>query len=428
MHAPNSTHSDADQISPDEPSRQLIARRPFQLLWLGEGISLVGDQLHLVALTWITLEATGSPSALGSILALTMVARAACMLLGGIIADRVSAQRVLVSVNVLRAGLGAILTTFVLFDVLAVWHLPIFGIAFGLLDAVFQPAFLAAPPLLVRSTELSRANAILQATRRGCEMLGPFLGGVVLKLAGPGAAFGADAASFALAAVLFSMLQTDRHQAGASRPASFDVGLAWRRAGGELRDGLRAVLRDAELRLLVVAVALVNLMVAGPLAVGLPTLARTRFASDPLAFGLLLSAFGGGALVGTLLAGLHRTGSAWSRWTIAVSALFAVCFLVVSWAETVLLAAFAVVVAGAGAGFVLVLIFTRFQQQSLPNIRGRTMGVLVCASFTCAAVSNVLAGVVAERAVGLLFAGASGLLLCLMAGFGLMHVIQKRLK
>jgi hypothetical protein len=74
------------------------------------------------------------------------------------------------------------------------------------------------------------------------------------------------------------------------------------------------------------------------------------------------------------------------------------------------------------------LIFTRFQQQSLPAMRGRAMGVLVCASFTCGAVSNALAGIVAERAVGLLFAGAGALLLCLMAGFGLMQVVQRLLK
>jgi predicted MFS family arabinose efflux permease len=418
MHAP---------VEVDQTRRRLLTQRPFQLLWLGEGISLVGDQLHLVALSWITLELTGSPSVLGSILALTLAARALCMLLGGVLADRVSAQRVLVFVNLLRAGLGALLTTVVLLDVLAVWQLAVFGIAFGLLDALFQPAYLAAPSLLVQSSELSLANATLQATRRGCEVLGPFLGGVVLKLAGPGAAFGADAASFALAAALFSSLRIAR-QVADYQPVPLDVGSAWRRAAAELWDGLKAVLRDSELRLLMVAVTLVNLMVGGPLAVGLPTLARTRFAADPLAFGLLLAAFGAGALLGTVLAGLYRTTSAWWRWTAGLSGLFALCFAVVSQAERALVAALAVMLAGAGAGFVLVLIFTRFQQRSLPAMRGRAMGVLVCASFSCGALSNALAGIVAERDVGLLFVGASGLLLCLLAGLGLARLLQRRLR
>jgi MFS family permease len=416
---------DVDQNAPSQTRRRVLGQRPFQMLWVGEGISLIGDQLHLVALSWITLELTGSPSVLGLILALNMVARAACMLLGGVLVDRVSAQRVLVIVDVLRAGLGAILAAFVLLDMLVVWHLSLFGIAFGILDALFQPAYLAAPTLLVRNSDLSVANATLQATRRGCEVLGPFLGGVVLKLAGPAAAFGADAASFAPKAVLFSTLRIVVRPAEASTPGPLKLSVEWRRGRAELWDGLRSVLRDGELRLLVVAVALVNLAVGGPLAVGLPTLARTRFAGDPLAFGLLLAAFGAGALLGTLLAGLRRMTSAWSRWTVGISALFAACFLAVSQAATALVAALAVALAGAGTGFIMVLIFTRFQQQSLPAMRGRAMGLLVCASFACGALSNALAGVVAERDVRLLFAGAGALLICLMIGFGLIRVVQR---
>jgi predicted MFS family arabinose efflux permease len=203
------------------------------------------------------------------------------------------------------------------------------------------------------------------------------------------------------------------------------MGLEWRRAHAELWEGLRSVLGDGELRLLVAAVALVNLAVGGPLAVGLPALARARFGADPLAFGLLLGAFGAGALLGTLLAGLYHTTSAWPRWAAGISGLFAVCFLVVSQAETALVAALAVALGGAGAGFILVLIFTRFQQQSLPAMRGRALGALVCASFACGALSNALGGIIAERAVGLLFAGASALLICLMAGFGLLRVVQR---
>jgi hypothetical protein len=131
--------------------------------------------------------------------------------------------------------------------------------------------------------------------------------------------------------------------------------------------------------------------------------------------------------MGTVLAGLSRATSAWWRWTAGASGLFALCFAVVSQAESALVAALAVVLTGAGAGFVLVLIFTRFQQRSLPAMRGRAMGVLVCVSFSCGAVSNALAGIVAERDVRLLFAGASGLLLCLLARLGLARLLPRLL-
>jgi len=192
----------------------------------------------------------------------------------------------------------------------------------------------------------------------------------------------------------------------------------------ELAQGLCAVGRDRVLRILVIAVSVVNLMVAGPLAVGLPVLARTRFAADPLAFGLLLSAFGGGALVGTLLAGLPRRSERWWQWITGATGLFGLCFLGISRASNAPLAACAVAIAGAGAGFVLVLIFTRFQQQSAGAMRGRMMSVLVCASLLCAALSNALAGAVAQQSAGLLFAATGVLLLCTTAGFGLSGAVR----
>jgi MFS family permease len=113
-----------------------------------------------------------------------MLARASCMLLAGVVVDRVSPRRVMMAINGLRAILGASLTALVVLDLLSLWQLYVFGIGFGLLDAFFQPAFLAIPPQLVAADELPPANALLQATRRACEMLGPALGGLVLKLSG----------------------------------------------------------------------------------------------------------------------------------------------------------------------------------------------------------------------------------------------------
>ncbi len=406
--------------------RRLISGRDFRLLWLGEGISLVGDELHVIALTWLALEVTGSPAILGNILAVAMLARAGWMLLGGVVVDRVSPRRVMVAINALRAVLGATLTAFVLLDLLAVWHLYVFAFAFGLLDAFFQPAFLAIPPLLVASDDLPPANALLQATRRACDMLGPALGGVLLAKSGAGAAFGADAVSFALAAILFARIRTgEQALPHGAIPVAGRAGAPWRRLLHELEQGLRYIWRDRVLRFLVVAVSVVQLMLTGPLAVGLPTLARTRFAADPLAFGLLLSAFGGGALVGTLLGGVPGRSARWRQSITGVIGTFGVCFLVVSRAPAAPVAALAVALAGVGAGFVLVLIYTAFQQHSTPDMRGRALSVPGFAALACGALSNRLAGTVAEHDAGLLFAGAGGLLLCIAAGFGLSRSVPE---
>ncbi|HZG66225.1 MAG TPA: MFS transporter [Herpetosiphonaceae bacterium] len=149
-------HALADLPASPPSHRRLIARRDFRLLWLGEGISLVGDEFHVIALTWLVLDVTGSAAILGSVLALAMLARAGCMLLGGVVVDRVSPRRVMVGVNVLRAVLGAVLTAFVLLDVLAVWHLYAFAFAFGLLDAFSSRPFWRSRPCWSHLTSFPR--------------------------------------------------------------------------------------------------------------------------------------------------------------------------------------------------------------------------------------------------------------------------------
>lgn len=85
-----------------EPAPQPAAPPPahplrlphFRNLWIGSGISLLGDQFYLVALPWLVLQLTGSTVALGTVLMTTAVPRAALMLVGGAVIDRFSARRV----------------------------------------------------------------------------------------------------------------------------------------------------------------------------------------------------------------------------------------------------------------------------------------------------------------------------------------------
>jgi hypothetical protein len=72
---------------------QPLTVRDFRLLWLGQGISLFGDQFYLVALPWLTLRLTGSALALGTVLMVAGGARAVFQLLGG------AAQRPLLTAN-----------------------------------------------------------------------------------------------------------------------------------------------------------------------------------------------------------------------------------------------------------------------------------------------------------------------------------------
>ena len=69
--------------TPPSKPRSVFAIRDFRLLWFGEAISALGDQLALIALPWLALLLTGSAFALGTVLAVMAIPRAVFMLIGG---------------------------------------------------------------------------------------------------------------------------------------------------------------------------------------------------------------------------------------------------------------------------------------------------------------------------------------------------------
>ena len=76
---------------------QLLAKRQFRLLWLGQSVSILGDQFYLVALPWLVLHLTGSALALGTVLLTATVTRVAFQLVGGATSDMASPRRMMIT-------------------------------------------------------------------------------------------------------------------------------------------------------------------------------------------------------------------------------------------------------------------------------------------------------------------------------------------
>src|SRR5215467_12403397 len=86
-----------------------LRNRNFVVWWIGATTSLLGDQFYVVALPWVVLQLTGSAVAMGMVSMCTGIPRAVLMLMGGAVADRMSARRLLILTAICRAILvGAI--------------------------------------------------------------------------------------------------------------------------------------------------------------------------------------------------------------------------------------------------------------------------------------------------------------------------------
>ena len=124
----------------------MLAGRDFRLLWLGQSVSILGDQFYLVALPWLVLYLTGSALALGSVLLTATLTRVAFQLLGGAISDMVSQRKMMIISSAVRAVVCAVLSILILSHEIRLWHLFIIVAVFGMADAFFAPALRAFIP------------------------------------------------------------------------------------------------------------------------------------------------------------------------------------------------------------------------------------------------------------------------------------------
>ena len=411
---------------------RVLRLRNFRLLALGQGISVLGDQFHLVALPWLVLQLTGNALATGTVLGMAGIPRAAFMLFGGALTDRLSPRSVMLASNVLRFALVAFLATLVLTDSIALWMLYIFALIFGLVDAFFHPASSAIVPQIVERDDLQAANSLNGATAQLSIFLGPVLAGAMIALLaggtgaageqavpdqqGIGIAFAVDAVSFLCSAITLWLVRLNAH--GAQPSVASEKRGIWLDA----REGLVAMWRDPALRIIILLVAVINLGAMGPFAVGIPVLANSRFPEGALAFGIIMSAYGGGLLFGTLLAGAapKPSPSCLGPTAVLMVGIVGVGLALLGFVPTTELAATTAAAMGAANGYRLVLFVSWLQRRTPQAMLGRMMSLVMFAAVGLLPASTALAGALIDLDLTAFFAGAGGLI-TLAAALAAMH-------
>lgn len=378
---------------------QPLRIRSFRIVWMGETVSMLGDQFYLVALPWLALALTGSSLALGLVLMAAAIPRAALMLVGGAVSDRHDPRKIMIASSVARAALVAVLATLVWTDAVQLWHLYLLGAGFGAADAFYQPAALALVPRLVPEDRLEASNALVMGSMAVTGMIGPAIAGVAIAATGSALGFGIDAITFVFAAVTLLLIRRPTATASESEQRSNDGTF------GAITAGLRYAMADAQIRTVLLAVTVINLAVVGPFFVGLPVLVDS-FDAGPMAYGIVLSAFGGAALVAAVAAGTLGARARMSIVVPATAAGLAFGMILIGLAPNVWATAVAAVPLGAGVGVLQVSGMAWLQRRSEPAYLGRVMSLVMFAIMGLTPLSYAVAGAVAESGLTTLFIGA----------------------
>ena len=121
----------AEAPSKPNPMLRVVSLRDFRLLFSGTTLSLLGDQFALIATPWLVLQLTGDPMVLGIVLALEGLPRAAFMLIGGAVTDRLSPRRIMLIADTIRMVLTGLMALVVLTGTVEIWMLYVFSLGFG---------------------------------------------------------------------------------------------------------------------------------------------------------------------------------------------------------------------------------------------------------------------------------------------------------
>ena len=276
----------------------MLRRPPVAALVAAEVISATGTQMTALALPWFVLTTTGSPSRMALVGAAEILPWALLGIPAGAVAARLGLKRTIVVCNLCWVPLVALIPALHYAGALTFGML----LLLAALTGTLWPAYLASQQALLPSVvgedrrEVARASALLFGSMRLTYTLGPAIAGGLIALWGAPTVLIIDAATFLVAAVLLS-----RFLPSVTRPPAI-TGL-----DGVLA-GLRFLSRDRFLRPLTAA-QVISQTAFQALVIALPVLAFVRYEGSAEIAGLLLAAWGAGALIGSVLS--YRTTASW---------------------------------------------------------------------------------------------------------------------
>jgi MFS family permease len=365
---------------------RVLRHRDFRLLWLAQSSSVIGDRIVTVALALFVIDLTGSATDLGLVLAAQSLPMVGFLLIGGVWADRLPRQQVVIATDLARFGLHALLAVLIVAGDVQVWQIVVIEMLFGTAEAFFRPAATGLLPQTVPEAEIQEANAVTTMFNNIAEFIGPAVATALVLGVGAGAAFGIDAATFLLSAMFLSRLHTRRRGPSiAERRES-----VWR----EVRAGFEEVRSRAWVWVTLAAFCVALFVAFAPWAVLGPSVAREQYGGIGV-YGLMAAALGAGTIAGSLI------GIGWRpRYPMRLAMLFILLWpaatLLFAAGVTLFIVVPAIVIAGAGIALFDVWWLTALAERIPPDKLSRVTSYDWMVSLGLLPLGYLLAGPLAD--------------------------------
>ncbi len=373
--------------APQTPWQLLRTNPVFTRLWISQILSMAGDWLSYVALLALLLELTGSGMSVSVLLLCTTLPSLLVAPLAGVVADRWDRRRILIASDLVR--MVCVLGFLTLREPHQAWLAYVLTGILALASGFFAPAAAAALPNLVTPRQLTAANALMGATGGVMTALAAWLGGWVSAHLGRPVAFGLDAFTFLVSALVILSV---RLPFSATVPTPIRPGQVLARSARDLGEACSYAWASRPVLALILLKMAAGL--AGGVLVLLSVIPVQVLGAGDFGVGVLYASRGLGTLAGAALSSVLAGGGMRSRaflaaWGLAASGLFCLGF---ARAETLNQAAFFVFGAFLGSGLQWVYSAALLQRLVEDRLLGRVLALDNAGMTLMASLSTLACG------------------------------------
>jgi MFS family permease len=260
----------------------------FRLFFAARAFSMLGSAMAGVALAFAVLDLTGSTSDLGLVLAARSIPMVLLMLMGGVVADRLSRSMILQVSNLGAAVTQGMVAALLLSGHPPLWSIIVLEFANGAIVAFTFPALQGIVPQVTPREHLQQANALMAMARNATSIVGPSVAGLVVVTIGSGWAIAFDALTYLVAALWMGRLRVPAMERSGGGSVVHDLRIGWTEFSSR-----------TWLWLIVAAAAVLVCMQVGVITTLGPAIAKDTIGKGP--WGLVLSAEAAGFLLMSVL-------------------------------------------------------------------------------------------------------------------------------
>ena len=344
----------------------------------------MGTQMEMVVIGWFVLTLTDSPFLVGAISAARMSLNILA-LFAGAVADRVPKQRVLATVEFLMAAFAGIMILLIMIGFLETWHIFFLAMTAGMVRVFEMPSSQALVADTLPEDRIADGAAFNTLGRNIAMLIGPLVGGVLFKGFGPEGAFIAIAALYLLSG--WGALHVRSTGSAIIKTQESVI--------RSVISGLKYVKGQQALWATLVLVLIFESSGWTFHTTLVPIFARNELNADSGGLGLLLFAFGAGAVTASLIWTMIGSGRPVGKYMIGSVVVWHASILVFATSESFYVSMTILVVTGAGFASTQFFMLSALLGNTLSEYRGRVMSLRSLAIYAFA-LGSISSGAIAD--------------------------------